>query len=155
MTQKKYKFFYGGIYSNFHRCKFTIDDQVFTSTEQYMMYMKALTFDDLNIAGEVLNNTDPKVIKALGRKIKGFNDEIWNQVKEDIVYKGLYAKFTQNHDLYTAMKEENCDLFVEASPSDKIWGIGLSYEKAIYTREQYWPGQNLLGKLLTKVKNNI
>ena len=152
MSNKKYTFFWGGSYSNWHMSDFTIDDLTFCCNEQYMMYMKAITFNDKEIARRILSVRDPKTHKALGRQIKGFDSAKWDAVKEDIVYTGLKAKYTQNKTLLKKLLEDTSDLFVEASPFDKIWGIGLSELDAKKTPEDKWPGQNLLGKLLTKLK---
>jgi len=151
----KYKFFWGGIYSNFHPSTFRENNINYSCNEQYFMHRKALHFEDYDIATELLHTTDPKECKKLGRQVKGFDPIEWDRVKEHYMYEGLKLKFTQNPDLKEALLKENCDLFVEASPFDKIWGIGLNAEDARKTPESEWPGQNLLGKLLTQLREEL
>jgi len=152
MDNKKYTFFWGGSYSNWYMSDFTIDGLTFCCNEQYMMYMKAMTFNDKDTANRILAVRDPKSHKALGRQVKGFDNTKWDEVKEDIVYTGLKAKYTQNKTLLNRIINDKSELYVEASPFDKVWGIGLSELDARKIPESEWKGQNLLGKLLTKLK---
>lgn len=153
---KTYKFFWDGVYSNFYRSHFTdLAGTKYVSNEQYFMVMKALHFGDEDSAKKMLQLSDPNKIKQLGRKVKNFDSDDWDQVKLGYMYKGLKLKFTQDPELKQILLAETADLFVEASPYDKIWGIGLGEEKARFTPESEWPGQNLLGQLLTKLREEL
>jgi ribA/ribD-fused uncharacterized protein len=126
----------------------------FQNCETYMMYRKALLFNDIEIANEILASTnDPKKIKALGRKVKGFNGETWDKNKFDIVVSGNREKFTQNPDLKRFLVGTGTREIIEASPLDKIWGIGYSKFNA-QTNKSRW-GQNLLGKAIMQVRSEL
>lgn len=88
-----------GYLSQWYPCTFTKNDIVYSSAEQYMMYMKAMLFNDRKVAKEILKTTNQKEIKALGRKVKNFNQTVWDQYKVDIVTTANYLKFSQNPDL--------------------------------------------------------
>eukprot|EP00486_Rosalina_sp_Unknown_P009231 CAMPEP_0201583876 /NCGR_PEP_ID=MMETSP0190_2-20130828/103926_1 /ASSEMBLY_ACC=CAM_ASM_000263 /TAXON_ID=37353 /ORGANISM="Rosalina sp." /LENGTH=115 /DNA_ID=CAMNT_0048026691 /DNA_START=182 /DNA_END=526 /DNA_ORIENTATION=+ len=112
---------------------------------------KATVMGDKDTLALILKSDDPSEVKQLGRKIKPWDQEKWNNNKEDIVYNGNYGKFSQNEDLkkeilsYDAKK-----IFVEASAYDKIWGIGLDTHDKKADNEANWLGTNLLGKQITK-----
>ena len=114
------------------------------------MFQKALLFNDFEIANQILNEIDVRKIKALGRKVKNFNNELWDIHKENFMYNACYAKFSQNDRLKDfLLSTGNCEI-VEASPVDNIWGIGFSSDKAMENIGKW--GQNLLGKTLMKVR---
>lgn len=149
-------YFYGhrGIYgflSNFYRCSFVHQGITYTSSEQAMMHRKALYFNDKSTAENIMLVSDPKAIKALGRSVQHFNDLDWKQRRVDIVEAILVDKFLQNPDLRERLWATHPHPLAEASPTDKIWGIGLREEDA--KRGASWRGLNLLGKTLTKVRD--
>lgn len=162
---KKYKFFWSGKYSNWHKAdlgfRFEPDTvpgidltyYKFNCVEQYMMFAKAVLFQDFESAKKILEEKEPNRQKKLGREIKGFDSRVWDEKKYEVVKLGVLAKFSQNKELREAIVSEDCNLFVEASPYDKIWGIGLDVETAANTLEERWPGENLLGKILTEVRD--
>lgn len=136
--------------SNFYPCKFVFNGKTFNFSEQCFMYQKAMLFNDFEIAEQILKETDVRKIKALGRKIKDFDENWWNQHKECFMFNACYAKFSQNDKLKEfLLNTGNCEI-VEASPVDSIWGIGFSSDKAIENVDKW--GQNLLGKTLMKVR---
>ena len=144
-------------FSNWYPSQFKDKNgQVFSDTEMWMMYHKALLFKDNSIARQILKCTgNPKKAKALGRKVKNFDSSIWDANCERIVYEGLLLKFEQNADIKQHLLSTKDRLLVEASPFDKIWGIGISAETAKRTPQKLWPGKNLLGKCLVKVREEI
>ena len=150
---KKYKFFWGGPFSNWYPSKFKVNGIQFSCGEQYMMYQKAIGFGDIEMAQEILKATTPKEQKELGRKVKNFDPKVWNDIKYDLVKTGLRAKFTQNEDLKDELLKYKGWLFVEASPEDRIWGIGYHVKDAL-ANKQNW-GENLLGKILTELTEEI
>jgi ribA/ribD-fused uncharacterized protein len=159
----KHIFFYshatksaGAVFSQFYPSAFVDGSGVsYNCAEQYMMSHKALTFDDKITHAKIMAATDPKVIKALGRETKNFDDRIWDGVKFDIVVEGNRLKFTQNPDLQEILMETIGKTLVEASPYDKVWGIGLSEATAKKMSSNKWPGENLLGLALMKVRDEI
>ncbi|MBT4376575.1 NADAR family protein [archaeon] len=123
--------------------------------EQYMMTHKALLFDDLDSAKKILCEKDPREQQRLGRIISDFNQEIWDANKEEIVYRGNKLKFYQHFDLQKRLIETFPKIFVEASPYDRVWGVGLSANDDLILDEKNWKGENLLGKVLTRVRNDF
>jgi hypothetical protein len=139
--------------SNFYPCKFEFNGKTFNFSEQCFMYQKAILFNDFEIAKQVLNETDVRKIKALGRKVKNFNNELWDKHKEDFMFNACYAKFSQNNELKDFLLSTGNREIVEASPVDNIWGIGFSSDKAMENVNKW--GQNLLGKVLMKVREDL
>jgi len=152
----KYNFFWrkGSPFSQWHSSTYTLDGYQYSSAEQGMMHGKALLFGDEEMAAQILQTHDPKTIKKLGRYVKGFSDKEWKKHREDIVYRNNVAKFTQNGHLREALMNTT-GLLVEASPSDKIWGIGMHEDEARQIPESKWKGLNLLGKILTNVRETL
>lgn len=146
--------FWGGIYSQWFKANFTIDGMRFNCNEQYMMYKKAILFQDAENAEKIMDSSNPKEQKALGRKIKNFNKEVWESVCKDIVFRANLAKFSQNEDLYTdLMSHDSSIIFVEASPEDTIWGIGLGENDPASWDKSTWKGTNWLGEAITEVRD--
>lgn len=154
-TTKNHVFFWGGIYSQWHKAPMTIDGVEYNCCEQYMMHQKALLFGDEDTAEEIMEARDPKEQKALGRKVKGFDSNRWDEACISIVYKGNLAKFSQNPSLKKELLETGDRILVEASPVDKIWGIGLADDAAGIDDPSNWKGKNLLGWSITLVKKHL
>ncbi|CAF0855622.1 unnamed protein product [Didymodactylos carnosus] len=142
-------------FSNFHPCTVSVDNLKFSCTEQYMMYNKAILFDDKIIAAEIINAHSPRAMKALGRKVSNFNPDIWLENRSKIVSNGNYLKFTQNEHLKKALLEQHGKILVEASPNDQIWGIGMDQSNPRVANRSEWKGLNLLGFILTDICNKI
>jgi ribA/ribD-fused uncharacterized protein len=142
-------------FSQWHPARFELAGQRFTCAEQYMMYGKAILFDDAEIAEQILAAAAPSQHKALGRKVRNFSDPVWKANREAIVHDGSRAKFTQNPALRQALLDTAGTELVEASPFDRIWGIGLSATDARAEDPSQWRGQNLLGKILTRVRDEL
>lgn len=151
----KYTFFWQGVFSNWARSNFTLDGITFNTNEQYMMYKKAMLFNDTATAQLILKSSNPKECKALGRKVKGFDNVWWNDNCIEIVFRGAHAKFSQNPRLYNMLMNTGNSQLVEASPFDKIWGIGLDEETAKKTNPDDWPGTNWLGIILTDLREHF
>lgn len=141
-----------GYLSNWYPSRFTVNGITFSSMEQYMMYSKAICFHDDAIAKDILATNDVARIKALGRLVKGYDDNHWNGVRQIIVYEGLYAKFSQNEDLKERLLATGNALLAECAVKDKIWGIGLSMYDPKRFDQTNWYGQNLLGYALMMVR---
>ncbi|KAH0792233.1 NADAR family protein [Histomonas meleagridis] len=134
---------------------FEIEGHTYNCMEQYMMAEKARIFGDEEIRREILSNADPKRIKALGRKVKNFDGKKWDEYKNLIVVNGNYFKFSQNPDLHDFLKSTGDKVLVEASPYDKIWGIGIDQSKPEASDPFRWRGTNLLGFNLMRVRDLI
>jgi len=142
-------------FSQWHPVNFERDGISYNCAEQYMMYRKALLFNDTMSAERIMNAKHPRQQKKIGRGVEGYNDEKWNPVREQIVYDGNYSKFTQNRNLYEALIGTRETILVEASPHDCIWGVGLSEDDSRIQNPRLWQGKNLLGKILTRVREDL
>src|SRR4051812_34791049 len=120
----QYTFFYSNKspFSQWYKTTFIIDGIEFNCCEQYMMYAKATLFKDPEHAAKILATSDPGKQKAFGRMVKDFNADKWNVTREQIVYTGNHAKFTQNENLKKHLLSTAGTILVEASPRDRIWG---------------------------------
>lgn len=155
METDKFVFFWGGPFSQWYPSKFIIDGITFTHAEQYMMYKKAMLFSDAETAEEILKAKSPRDQKALGRKVKGFIKEEWENHCKRFVYDANKAKFTQDDKLYKVLMSTGDKELVEASPEDKIWGIGLHESDPRCLDKSQWQGTNWLGEAITKVREDL
>ena len=144
-----------GYLSNWYEAEFIVDYVKFLSMEQYMMYKKAMTFQDQMIAKEILQTKDVAKIKQLGRQVTNYNDHIWNGIRQIVVYEGLIAKFSQNEELKKQLKETKTAILAECAVKDRIWGIGLSMKDSKRLDITQWKGQNLLGYALMEVRKRL
>ncbi|KWE32642.1 NADAR family protein [Burkholderia territorii] len=140
------------VFSNWHPCCFTYHEVAFNSVEQFMMYAKALLFDDHATAAAILASASPREQKRLGRSVRGFDDARWVQVRESIMFVGCREKFRQNEVFLTALRATGTSILVEASPYDRIWGVGLGEHDPLIADPSAWQGLNLLGKALMRVR---
>lgn len=156
MQFNKFVYFWSGVFSQFYPCNIKdCLDLKFNCAEQFMMYHKAVAMKDIDTASKILQETSPPKQKALGREVKNYNEELWCKERINIVYLGNYYKFTQNKELLDVLLKTQGSLLVEASPFDKIWGIGLDRYDAAKTSPDLWPGKNYLGKVLTLLREDL
>lgn len=151
----KYEFFYGGIFSQWHIAPMTIDGIKFNCAEQFMMYHKAMVFNDATSAKLIMNVSYPGTQKALGRLISNFNTKKWHTVAREIVYRGNEEKFAQNFKCLQALMRTEGKMLVEASPADCIWGIGIGIDNPDRNDPKKWRGTNWLGTILTELRENF
>lgn len=144
-----------GYFSNWYRRKFVIDDFEYLHVEQYMMAQKAKLFHDSERYTAILKTDDPSKCKALGKKVTPFDSKVWDANKKEIVKTGNRAKFEQNPDLKAILIETGDAILAEASPRDKIWGIGIGEKAAAAKDPSEWPGENLLGKILMELRDEF
>ncbi|MCQ2469830.1 MAG: NADAR family protein [Ruminococcus sp.] len=141
--------------SQWFECEFTADGVKYHTAEQYMMAQKALLFGDNDVFELIMKADDPKEYKSLGRKIRNFDDKLWNDNRTDIVIKGNIAKFSQNKAMKNFLLDTADKVLVEASPVDCIWGIGLSADAPDASKPEKWRGSNLLGFCLMEVRDKL
>ena len=141
--------------SQWYPCRFEVDGVTYTSAGQYMMAEKAKLFGDNKTRTEILNTSNPGKCKVLGQKVKNFSKAVWDENKENIVMKGSNAKFMQNSALRTFLLSTGDKVLVEASPTDRIWGIGLGKNNPDALDPTKWRGKNLLGFTLMNTRDWI
>lgn len=144
-----------GYLSNWYPSPFTLDGVAFSSMEQYMMYRKAVCFGDDKVAAQILVTEDVAEIKTLGRLVSGYDESLWNGVRQIVVYEGLLAKFSQNSELGEQLKKTGNTVLAECAVKDRIWGIGLSMHDSDRLDRAKWQGQNLLGYALMMVREKL
>lgn len=156
----KHAFFYTEWPSNFYQTKFVWhafgEENEFYCTEQAFMWAKAKYFGDEEIAKRILVAETPMDCKQLGRIVKGYDDKHWNLVRYSFMHDVNFEKYSQDFKLKARLLDEDFDgkTFVEASPTDRIWGIGFAQVDAP-DDESKWQGQNLLGKVITQVRKEL
>jgi ribA/ribD-fused uncharacterized protein len=152
MTEK-FTFFWGGPFSQWHKSEFNDHFRNYNCMEQFMMYHKAVLMGDDDTAKKILKTPfNPREYKALGRQVSPFDAKLWNEKSKEIVHKGNVFKFTQNQDLLKLLAATKETTLVEASPYDKIWGVGLKESDPRIQYRDQWKGRNLLGEILTEVR---
>lgn len=156
-SKKEYTFFWKthSCFSQWHKSPFTIDGLSYCMAEQFMMAEKARLFKDHETEKKIMASKNARVIKELGWEVKNFDEATWVAHRYLVVRKGNLAKFSQNASMRAELLNTGATIIVEASPSDKIWGIGLTEEKAATIPEQDWPGLNLLGIALMEVRKKL
>jgi len=143
------------LFGQWYPSNFTVDGMEYVTAEQYMMAGKARLFGDKEIEAQIVKTTDPKKQKALGRKVQNFDEGVWKKSCVRIVTEGNLAKFSQDADFKKALLETAKKTLVEASPLDKIWGIGMDRKNQKAKKPAEWEGSNLLGVALMKAREII
>jgi len=132
---------------------FTVGTVSFATAEHYMMWRKALLFDDSDAADRVLRAGHPKQAKAIGQGVLGFDEDVWTANRTAIVTEGNVAKFGQHPELSSYLVGTGSRVLVEASPMDRIWGIGLAATDERVASPEQWRGLNLLGFTLMRARD--
>jgi ribA/ribD-fused uncharacterized protein len=162
----KYVYFWGhspnadgsagrGCLSQWWPAAFTEDGHRFASAEHYMMAHKAWLFGDTASAKKILNAGHPGEAQALGRKVRGFDQQTWEAERFGIVVRGNRAKFSQHDDLLAYLRATENRVLVEASPRDRVWGIGLGETDPLAASPATWKGLNLLGFALMQARAEL
>jgi ribA/ribD-fused uncharacterized protein len=123
--------------------------------EQAMMAKKARLFGDFEQLGAIMKSTSAREQKELGRAVRDFVKDDWDRHAREIVYRINLAKFEQNQELRDIMLAQGERMFVEASPVDCIWGIGMAENDPGVEDRRNWKGTNWLGEALTRVKETL
>ncbi|EIE99155.1 NADAR family protein [Saccharomonospora glauca] len=144
-----------GCLSQWWPAPFTVDGREFATAEHYMMWRKAMLFGDRDSAEAILRAPHPRRAKELGRGVRGFDEHRWRQCRYDIVLAGCLAKFGQHTELRRFLLDTGDRVLVEASPVDRIWGIGLAADDPRAEDPSRWRGLNLLGFALTETRERL
>ena len=127
----------------------------YATAEHWMMAEKARLFEHPEIAEQIVHARDPGKAKALGRMVEGFSPSIWDSKKIEIVVAGNFLKFNGHENLKRFLLDTKERVLVEASPVDRIWGIGLAADHQDIENPYLWKGQNLLGFALMEVRDML
>ncbi|WP_286894387.1 NADAR family protein [Achromobacter sp. UBA2119] len=142
-------------FSQWYGAPFEIEGQRYPTAEHYMMAEKARLFGDEATRALVFAAPNPGAAKALGRQVMGFNDETWLANRYAIVVRANEAKFGQNPELREFLLQTGNRVLVEASPVDRIWGVGMAQDAEHIANPNLWRGLNLLGFALMQVRDTL
>lgn len=146
-------FFWNSFMSNFFNLfPIYFDGFKVRTSEHIFMYLKAKRFNDVDMIYKIVNCESPAEAKKFGRKVKNYDDEIWKKERKNAMYHACLAKFSQNIELKNALLLTEDKILVEASPYDRIWGIGIHYADDDCLDPSNWKGLNLLGEVLMEVR---
>jgi ribA/ribD-fused uncharacterized protein len=162
MSEEEFHLFWGGTFSQWLPADMEIDGVTYSCCEQYMMAEKARLFKDEEALEKIMSTRNPREQKAIGRKVKNFVKEEWEKIQMNgkpfcwnVVYKANEAKFTQNPGLLEDLVRTKGKTLVEASPYDKIWGIGRGEEDSRALSRNTWDGLNWLGEVCTELREAL
>jgi len=141
--------------SQWYPSNFEVDGVNYQTAEHFMMAEKARLFENKTIAQKIIAASSPAKAKQYGREVLGFDESVWRKYRFDIVVKGNIAKFKQNSVLKEFLLSTGKKVLVEASPVDKIWGIGLTEDHEHSEVPTKWKGLNLLGFALMAARKQI
>ncbi|MFI0981935.1 NADAR family protein [Streptomyces sp. NPDC021093] len=143
------------IFSQWWPSPFTVDGTVYATAEHWMMARKAVLFGDAEAERAALSATSPAAAKKAGRLVRDFDPDVWERSRYDIVVAGNIHKFTQHPELGAYLLGTGSRVLVEASPLDRIWGIGLAADDPRASSPAEWLGQNLLGFALIQTRTHL
>ncbi|KGM40428.1 hypothetical protein JY96_11315 [Aquabacterium sp. NJ1] len=162
----KYVFFWGHqpkkdgsigktCFSQWFEASFSLNGISYLTAEHYMMAEKARLFDDQDVLNQIIASKTPALAKKLGREIRGFDEARWNERRFDAVVEGNLAQFSQHAPLKAFLLSTGDRILVEASPVDKIWGVGMAEDHPDIENPAKWQGLNLLGFALMDVRRQL
>jgi len=162
----KYLFFWGhkpskdgsvtkSCFSQWWGSAFEVEQVRYATAEHWMMAKKAELFGDNEMLEKILIAKSPAEAKKLGRKVRNFDPQIWGENCFDIVCEGNYNKFSQHPDLKEFLLNTKDRVLVEASPVDRVWGIGMAQDNEHVENPRLWGGANLLGFALMEVRDRL
>jgi ribA/ribD-fused uncharacterized protein len=144
-----------GCLSQWWPAPFTVEGVRYLTAEHYMMAAKARLFDDDATAEQIIAAPSPGTAKALGRGVHGFQEHRWQEHRMEVVVAANTAKFSQNPDLRAYLISTRDRVLVEASPRDRIWGIGMAADDPHASEPAHWNGLNLLGFALMQTRTAL
>lgn len=147
-----FHFFWNGPFSSWHIAPISINGITYNCCEQYFMWKKALAFGDEDTAEKIITSYDPRKQKSLGRQVKNFVPAQWDAISRDVMFRAHMAKYERYTHLRDRLLATGATTLVEASPYDKLWGIGLDQNDPRALNSEEWLGKNWLGYILTDIK---
>ncbi|MCX4742733.1 NADAR family protein [Streptomyces antibioticus] len=134
---------------------FVVDEVTYATAEHWMMAEKARLFGDTEAERLALAAGHPSQAKKAGRLVRGFDDTVWERERFRIVVEGSVHKFASNPGLRSFLLSTGERVLVEASPVDRVWGIGLAADDEAALDPQRWRGPNLLGFALMEARRRL
>lgn len=134
---------------------FTVDGTEYATAEHWMMAAKARVFGDAEAERTAVEAKSPALAKKAGRLVRGFDEAVWERERYGIVVEGSTAKFGQHDDLREFLLGTGDRVLVEASPLDRVWGIGLAADDERAHDPAHWRGLNLLGFALMDARERL
>ncbi|MEU5169494.1 NADAR family protein [Streptomyces mutomycini] len=134
---------------------FTVDSVTYASAEHWMMAGKARLFGDAEAEARAVAAGSPAAAKEVGRLVRGFDDGLWARERFALVVAGSVHKFGQDPALRGYLLGTGERVLVEASPMDRIWGIGLTKDDPRTADPASWRGLNLLGFALMEARARL
>ncbi len=155
LLTKDFVLFRGGWLSQWTKAPFTLDGVDYSCCEQFMMAEKARVFGDHQAEASILSTRIPMKQKALGRKVVGFQGDVWESVCRGIVYSGNLARYEQNEEFRGRLMATGKRTIVESSPRDRVWGIGRGPAGPLALVPSKWRGRNWLGIAIMQVRDEL
>jgi ribA/ribD-fused uncharacterized protein len=134
---------------------FTVDGAEYATAEHWMMASKARLFGDTEAERKALDAPNPALAKKAGRLVRGFDEAIWERERFRIVVEGSVHKFAADGELRDFLLGTGDRVLVEASPVDRVWGIGLAADDERAADPERWRGPNLLGFALMEARERL
>ncbi|WND17875.1 NADAR family protein [Streptomyces violaceus] len=134
---------------------FTVAAVEYATAEHWMMAGKARLFGDAAAERAVLAAGHPAEAKKAGRLVRGFDEAIWERERFRIVVDGSVHKFAAHPELREYLLNTGERVLVEASPVDRVWGIGLAADDEAASDPERWRGPNLLGFALMAARERL
>lgn len=141
--------------SQWFPCAFTVDGHVYRTAEHWMMAAKARLFRDDAALARVLVAETPAEAKRVGREVRGYDDAAWAAARSEAVVAGNVAKFSAHPTLAAFLRGTGERVLVEASPRDRVWGIGMGASNPDARTPSRWRGLNLLGFALMEARSRL
>ncbi len=142
-------------FSQWFPSPFVVDQVTYATAEHWMMAGKARLFGDAEAERRAIAASHPGQAKEIGRSVRGFDDAVWRERRFELVVRGSVEKFGQHPEMRDYLLSTGVRVLVEASPVDRIWGIGVSADDERAAVPQQWEGQNLLGFALMDARRRL
>jgi ribA/ribD-fused uncharacterized protein len=137
--------------SNFFGAPFTLEGKVFFSVEQYYQYSKAVKCGNPIAANKILKSSSSSFCKRIGDSLTSPD---WKAQSLPIMFHGCKAKFSQNEIPRRFLLDSGNKIIAEAS-KNATFGIGLNLEDPEVLNRSKWTGNNELGKILMRIRQEL
>lgn len=127
-----------GVFSNFYKCGFFIDDEYWPTVEHFFQAQK---FDDEALREKIRKLASPMDAAISGRDRDNPLRDDWDCVRDNIMRLAVIEKFKQNDEARNILLATNDLILVEHTKNDSYWADGGDGS-----------GKNMLGKILMEVR---